>query len=476
MKRDVELLFAAICWLAITCVGFSQSQVMVYTNDFEVSAGEQWSRTNLSVTPKGNRKFLGEFGAGSTLVLNDLPAHNVLLAKFDLYIINSWDGNAPCCGDGPDIFSVVESKTNVLLRTTFSTHELRDRPATERSQAYPAAYPGAFLPWSTGCSEANTLGYDRWWLGWSDLSGRYNSDCVYHIAKAISHSSKHLELSFSKGWDTINVQEESWGLDNLSIAALTLSDEEAPTIVAEPEDIRLAQNGDGTAFTVTAASLAPMTFQWYHRDFPIPEATNSFCMITNLNPDALGDYRVVVVNLNGTATSRTAFLSVEPPLIRDPPANRTRRVGDTNAVAFSVTTIGAGNLKHQWFHNGIAITNGGKFRGADTSWFRLVGETEKEDEGEYRVLITNFAGMTNSASATLRVLPALPSLSLGKAVKPCFTGVQTGRNYQLQVSSDMVIWTNWGSPLVATNTTILYPQYWDVPNWDDLRFRLQVVP
>jgi hypothetical protein len=49
-----------------------------------------------------------------------------------------------------------------------------------------------------------------------------------------------------------------------------------------------------------------------------------------------------------------------------------------------------------------------------------------------------------------------------------------GTNYHLQVSSDLSNWTNQGAPFTATNTSLVYPQYWDVDNWNSLYFRLQV--
>jgi len=69
-----------------------------------------------------------------------------------------------------------------------------------------------------------------------------------------------------------------------------------------------------------------------------------------------------------------------------------------------------------------------------------------------------------------------PSGSLGKAVKPSFSSLAIGANYQLQVSADMKSWTNYGSPFTATNSSMVYPQYWDVDNWGKLFFQLQVAP
>jgi len=69
-----------------------------------------------------------------------------------------------------------------------------------------------------------------------------------------------------------------------------------------------------------------------------------------------------------------------------------------------------------------------------------------------------------------------PWVSLIKAVKPSFNNLNIGANYQLQVSTDLNSWTNYGSSFTATNNNIVYPQYWDVENWNSLYFRLQIVP
>ena len=70
----------------------------------------------------------------------------------------------------------------------------------------------------------------------------------------------------------------------------------------------------------------------------------------------------------------------------------------------------------------------------------------------------------------------LPNVSLLKAVKPSFSELWVGTNYQLQVSGNLSTWTNQGTPFTATNTSMVFPQYWDVANWNSLYFRLQVSP
>ncbi len=67
-------------------------------------------------------------------------------------------------------------------------------------------------------------------------------------------------------------------------------------------------------------------------------------------------------------------------------------------------------------------------------------------------------------------------VGLLKAVKPAFSGLLVGTKYQLQVSSDFAAWMNQGTPFTATTNRMVYPQYWDVENWNELYFQLQIVP
>jgi hypothetical protein len=63
-----------------------------------------------------------------------------------------------------------------------------------------------------------------------------------------------------------------------------------------------------------------------------------------------------------------------------------------------------------------------------------------------------------------------------KAVRPSFSNLSIGTKYQLQTSSNLTAWTNEGSPFTATASSMVYPGYWDVVNWNTLNFRLHVVP
>jgi hypothetical protein len=69
-----------------------------------------------------------------------------------------------------------------------------------------------------------------------------------------------------------------------------------------------------------------------------------------------------------------------------------------------------------------------------------------------------------------------PQVAILQAVVPSFSNLYIGTNYQLQVSSDLNTWTNSGSAFTATNSTMIYPQYFNVANWNQLFFRIQETP
>jgi len=78
--------------------------------------------------------------------------------------------------------------------------------------------------------------------------------------------------------------------------------------------------------------------------------------------------------------------------------------------------------------------------------------------------------------AELYAIESGPRVNLIKAVKPAFSYLSLGTNYQMQISGDLNNWTNHGAAFTATNSSMVYPQYFDVENWGSLFFRLQVAP
>ena len=107
---------------------------------------------------------------------------------------------------------------------------------------------------------------------------------------------------------------------------------------------------------------------------------------------------------------------------------------------------------------------------------RIVLPTNFEAQTLTTIRLTD-AGQENIQRLVLNgvtvVTANAPQVNLVKAVKPSFSSLSLGTDYQLQVSGDLNTWTNQGSVFTATNASMVYPQYWDVDNWNKLFFRLQ---
>lgn len=83
-----------------------------------------------------------------------------------------------------------------------------------------------------------------------------------------------------------------------------------------------------------------------------------------------------------------------------------------------------------------------------------------------------FGDNSGSLTASFEITQQ-PFVTLARAVKPVFNQLSISNAYQLQISPDLINWTNQGTSFIATNSSMVYPQYWDVDNWGQFFFRLQ---
>jgi regulation of enolase protein 1 (concanavalin A-like superfamily) len=83
-----------------------------------------------------------------------------------------------------------------------------------------------------------------------------------------------------------------------------------PALVTQPQDQSVASGANAT-FGVTVRGLAPLSYQWQFNGVALPGATGSLLELPAVTPQRVGDYRVVITNPNGSATSQVARLIVD---------------------------------------------------------------------------------------------------------------------------------------------------------------------
>lgn len=159
-----------------------------YSTDFETGIGSEWSDTTLDATyPQTFTKFSGRYSNQSqTLSLSGLTAGVSYTIGFDLYVIDSWDGN----GDGNAV--VIEADGNQLFNYTFSNYN-GDPP--NQPQSYP--------------SGPDVGRFDMGFAGYVDAI--YRRIEVSFIAGGTSTA-----ITF-RGQNVQDISDESWGIDNVSV-------------------------------------------------------------------------------------------------------------------------------------------------------------------------------------------------------------------------------------------------------------------
>ena len=171
-------------------------------------------------------------------------------------------------------------------------------------------------------------------------------------------------------------------------------------IVTQPASQTVAQGGTAT-FSVYARSYWPLLYQWFFNNASIPDATNSWYTITNVQPSNAGTYMVHLRNVGSSVLSAPATLTVlVPPTIITPPQSQTAELG--TGVGFDVSATGDPPLFYRWFLN---ATNA--LGSASTNSHLQLANVQFSQSGAYTVVVTNGGGAVTSPPALLNVISVI---------------------------------------------------------------------
>jgi hypothetical protein len=208
-------------------------------------------------------------------------------------------------------------------------------------------------------------------------------------------------VSNPDGGDRVRVQVSSGivyyiavdGVDAATgTAVLNYNLGDPPNLDAPPSD-QVVPSGTEVTLTSSASGSEPLLFQWRFNGEVLGSATNASLTLTNVGPDQIGQYQVVVSNPVDVAMSGPALLLVQtPPSIVSQPQGRT--VSPESPVTLSVEASGLPAPGFQWQLNGENIP------GATQAHWSTEAFTTG-DEGHYRVVVSNAAGTVLSEVARL---------------------------------------------------------------------------
>ena len=183
-----------------------------------------------------------------------------------------------------------------------------------------------------------------------------------------------------------------------------------PVITSQPVN---ATADDGATATISATVTGSTSLQW--QTMPsggeweaISGATsNSYITPTLVYATDNGrQYRLIATNADGTTTSDTITLTVEPQTITitAQPANLT--VSEGASAAFSVTATGSG-ITYQWQIKRMSAAWANITDAASSSYSILVTQYDDDNAAQFRCVLTNISGTTTSTAATLTVIEAV---------------------------------------------------------------------
>jgi beta-galactosidase len=230
------------------------------------------------------------------------------------------------------------------------------------------------------------------------------------------------------------------GLGNISSAKATLSvvAPSAPAITIQPLS-QTVDAGQTVAFSVTATGSPTLSYQWTENKVAIPGAITSIYTIQTSDTTENGHvFEVVVKNPVSTIQSVAATLTVNParpPVITTQPVNVIALPGQE--ASFRVVATGSQPLTYHWVNQTTGLTVGAN------SPILTIASVSNSALGSYIVTVSNSAGTSQSAAATLSLAPPGVNMSLGK------TGLGSSFEDPVGLASKWAIdgdtTTRWGS-------------------------------
>lgn len=166
-----------------------------------------------------------------------------------------------------------------------------------------------------------------------------------------------------------------------------------PRITLEPESLA-RKYGQQAKFEVAAVGTAPLTYQWWKDDVPLANADLPTLDLGLVSGGHDGSYRAVVHSSWGSVTSRVAQLTVEDPVITNPPTSVRREPGQT--LQLTVTAEGTPPIAYQWWKDGVVLPG-------MTMPVLRIEELEGADAGHYSVVASNQHGSATSAVGEVTV-------------------------------------------------------------------------
>lgn len=145
-------------------------------------------------------------------------------------------------------------------------------------------------------------------------------------------------IANTNGISTITVTVNNGGKSNNIITrsfTVTILAQVIKPVVLNPLTNCYVLVSNSATFSVQAAGLAPLSYQWIHNSTNVPGATGSILTLNNVTASQAGKYYVTVSNSAGNTNSSVAALVV----VSTPAATLSATAGATGGFSFAVNGV-----------------------------------------------------------------------------------------------------------------------------------------
>ncbi|MCB2378412.1 PQQ-dependent sugar dehydrogenase [Hymenobacter sp. BT635] len=279
------------------------------------------------------------------------------------------------------------------------------------STNYPASYAGKYF-YQDLCNQ---------WINYIDLSGSTP------VRSAFATALPGNAVGLTTGLDG-NLYYLSRSAGALYKVVYTPSTS-APVITGQPANVSVAP-GQAASFRVTATGTTPLSYQWQKNGVNITGATSATYTLASVAAADAGQYRAVVTNAVGTATSTAATLTVTTPNTAPTAQILTPTEGTTYVAGTTITFSGEATDPEQgtlpasafsWrvdFHHDTHVHDGTAFnQGLKTGSFAIPNTGETAANVWYRLIltVTDAGGLTSTVFRDIYPRTSVLSLATNPA-------------------------------------------------------------
>jgi len=296
------------------------------------------------------------------------------------------------CGSDTSVSKTGWYIDTVAVNSTAVVCCLDAPPSITTQPASQSALPGTNVTFQVVATGGQPLSY-QWQLNGAALGGATGATL------ALSG------VQFAQAGSYSVVVSNAFGTVTSSNAILTVLD---PWVTVQPKNL-VVTAGSPASFSVSAVGTLPLAYQWIKDGAGLSDTANlsgthtATLSLAQVGATDVGNYSVVVSNVNGHVTSAAATLSANfPPVIATQPAPQTALAG--SVVLFTAGIVGSAPLSIQWQHAGTNLTDGGNISGSASPTLAL-SNVQAAAMGGYSVNVSNVYGGVTSSTASLRLWP-----------------------------------------------------------------------